>query len=319
MTAREGGGPAPVAVVIVTWNSAAYVEDCLVSIRALERPPAEVVVVDNDSSDDSVSRVRGALPTAVVVENDENAGFCRASNQGYAKTSAPFVLFLNPDTRLTPRFLEELLCAFDDPAVGLAGGKLLRFDEQTLDSAGQQLSRSRQPIDRGFGTLDDGRYDLDELVFSICGAALLARRGALEDVAIDGERVFDETYFAFYEDLDLAWRAKHRGWRVVYRHRAVAYHARGGSARTESVRRRWRSLLARPPAIRFHIVKNRYLTLLRNDSVKAYLRDAPFIWARDAAMIGLLLISSPSVIRDLWRARGLFRRAWHERGARSRA
>lgn len=312
-TAEAVPEPAPVAAVIVTWNAAAWVGDCLRSLRALVRPPAEVVVVDNGSADGTPEIVRDEFPEAVLVECGANLGFCRANNLGIARTRSPFVLALNPDARLNPRFLEELLPAFDDPAVGIGAGKLLRPDGTTIDSAGQLLGRSRQPVDRGYGTRDDGRFDTDEEVFGACGAAALYRRAMLDSVADPGGEVFDERFFAFYEDLDLAWRARRLGWRAAYRHRAVGWHARGATAPGESVRRRGRAVLARTPSVRFHVAKNRYLTILRNDAWRAYLRDLPFVLGRDAALAGLLLLTSPGVIARLWRERSLFRGALERR------
>lgn len=270
-------------------------------------------MVDNASRDETAGLIGQRFPEVSLLQCDTNLGFCRANNLGIARTRSPFVLVLNPDTRLTPRFLEELLPAFDDPLVGLAAGKLLRFDEKTIDSAGQTLGRSRQPLDRGYGQPDSGQFDRDEEVFSVCGAAALYRRTMLESIADGDGQFFDESFFAFYEDLDLAWRARKLGWKAAYRYRAVAYHARGGSAGAEGVRARWRALLTRSPDIRYHIVKNRYLTILRNDTAAAYLKDQPFILGRDAATIALLLMFSPSVLARLWRARPLFRAALERR------
>jgi GT2 family glycosyltransferase len=301
-----------VATVVVSWNSRPFLRGCLESLRGLERPPAEVVVVDNASSDGSADLVRREHPQVDLVTCTRNEGFCRANNLGIRRTTSPFVLVLNPDTRLAPTFLEHLLPAFDDPAVGLAAGKLLRFDGRTLDSAGQRLARSRQVKDRGYGRLDDGRFDRDEEVFGVCGAAALYRRAMLDSIADPGACFFDEAFFAFFEDLDLAWRARRLGWRALYRHRAVGYHARGGSTDRAPRLRRLAAMLARGPEVRFHVVKNRYLTILRNDTLGGYLANLPFIWARDLATC-LLLLASPSVLPRLWRARSAFRGALERR------
>jgi GT2 family glycosyltransferase len=296
----------PVAVVIVTWNCERYLADCLDSLLALERVPQEIVVVDNASTDGAVESVRRDYPGVRLIEVGGNLGFCRANNLGIQATHAPFILVLNPDTRLEPRFLEELLPAFDDPHVGLAAGKLLRFDGETLDSCGQLLARSRQPVDRGYGQNDRGQFDQDAVVFGVCGAAALYRRSMLESIADPDDVYFDERFFAFYEDLDLAWRARRLGWITVYRHAAVGYHARGGTARGGTVRRRFAAMLGRSSELRFHIAKNRYLTILRNDEVGRYLTDAPFIWTRDVATILLLSLTSPAVLVRLWRERQVF-------------
>ncbi len=319
MTAPPGGTPppagekVPVAAVVVTWNAATWVDDCLLSLRELVRRPAEIVVVDNGSGDGTPAIVRERHPEAVVVECGANLGFCRANNLGISRTTSPFVLVLNPDARLAPGFLEELLPAFDDPAVGIGAGKLLRPDGRTIDSAGQMLGRSRQPVDRGYGTADDGRFDADGDVFGSCGAAAVYRRAMLDAIADPGGEVFDERYFAFYEDLDVAWRARRLGWRATYRHRAVGWHARGATAPGDSVRRRGRAILARSPEVRFHVAKNRYLTILRNDTPGAYLRDLPFIAGRDLATAAILLLNSPGVLARLWRERSVFRGALERR------
>jgi len=299
----------PVAVVIVSWNSERYLASCLDSLSALRRPPAEVVVVDNASSDGSVALVRERHDEVRLIEQTGNIGFCRANNIGIGATESRFVLVLNPDTRLDSRFLEELLPAFDDPGVGLAAGKLLRFDGRTIDSAGQMLGPSRQPIDRGYGCLDEGQLDQDGEVFGACGAAALYRRTMLASVADPGGCYFNEAFFAFFEDLDLAWRARKLGWRAVYRHAAIGYHARGGSQDRESRFRRWAAMLGRSPEIRFHIVKNRYLAILRNDRPIDYVRSLPFVLGRDLATAGLLVLTGPGVFLRLWRERHLFREA----------
>jgi GT2 family glycosyltransferase len=304
---------APVAVVVVTWNSSRWIEECLTSVFGLERRPAEIVVVDNGSTDRTASRVRERFPEARLIECGANVGFCRANNLGIAETTSPFVLVLNPDTRLEPAFLESLLPAFEDRSIGMAAGKLLRFDGVTIDSAGQELARSRQPIDRGYGLRDDGRFDVDRPVFGVCGAAALYRRAMLEAVAEEGDRYFDDAFFAFYEDLDLAWRARRHGWRAAYRHRAVGYHARGGTRAEPGPIPRWTAIIRRPPEIRFHIVKNRYLAILKNDTRAAYIRNLPFIFARDLATLGLLLVTSPGVLGRLWKERSIFREALRKR------
>jgi GT2 family glycosyltransferase len=304
---------APVAIVIVAWNSAGYLPGCLDSLRRLTRPPAEIVVVDSGSTDGAADLVRRNYPEVRLIVCDENVGFCKGNNLGIRDTTSPFVLVLNPDTSLQPDFLERLLPAFEDPRVGMAAGKLLRFDRTTLDSAGQRLSRARRPKDRGYGEPDRGQFDRDEPVFGVCGAAALYRRTMLDEIADPGPAYFDETFFAFGEDLDLAWRANRAGWRAAYRHGAVAYHARGGSATRAPRLRRRIALLGRSPEIRFHAVKNRYLAILRNDSVAGYLRNLPFIWLRDLATLALLLVSSPGVLVRLWHHRALFRGALRRR------
>jgi GT2 family glycosyltransferase len=299
----------PVAVVIVSWNSRGYLEKCLSSLRGLDRPVQQIVVVDNASTDGTPDWLAERFPDVELLVLSANEGFCRANNLGIARTKAPFVLVLNPDTELEPGFLRQLLPAFEDRHVGIACGKLLRFDRRTLDSAGQQLARSRQPLDRGYGTPDEGQYDRNESVFGACGAAALYRRAMLDSIADEGGEFFDETFFAFVEDLDLAWRARKLGWSAAYRFDAVGYHARGGTATGPLWRRRMAAMLGHGAEVRFHVVKNRYLTIVRNDSVAGYCSNIPFIWARDLGTLALILVTSPTVLARLWRARHAFAQA----------
>jgi GT2 family glycosyltransferase len=301
------------AIIVVSWNSEPYLGDCMQSLLRLEPAPEEILVVDSGSTDGSVALLREHFPRVRLVVLSENVGFCRANNIGIRMTTSPFVLVLNPDTWLEPDFLARLLPAFDDPTVGLAAGKLFRFDRSCLDSCGQLLARSRQPLDRGYGEPDRGAYDRDCEVFGACGAAALYRRSMLESIADPGDSYFDETFFAFYEDLDLAWRARRLGWRAEYRHRAVGYHARGGSATGGRRVRRLAAMLGRSADIRFHIAKNRYLTILRNDSAGGYLGNLPFILARDIATLALLLFGSPGALVRLWKERALFTEALRKR------
>ena len=296
----------PVAIVIVSWNSRDYLEKCLPSLCGLERPARQIVVVDNGSTDGTPDWLGENFPEVDLVVLPVNEGFCRANNLGIARTTAPFVLVLNPDTELEPDYLRRLLPAFDDPDVGIACGKLLRLDRRTLDSAGQQLARSRQPLDRGYGKPDRGQYDRDETVFGACGAAAVYRRSMLDSIVDEGGQFFDEAFFAFVEDLDLAWRARKLGWRAVYRFAAVGYHARGGTSSGPLWRRRVAAMLGHGADVRFHVVKNRYLTIVRNDSVAGYCTNIPFIWARDLGTLALLLVTSPVVLVRLWRSRHVF-------------
>jgi GT2 family glycosyltransferase len=135
----------------------------------------------------------------------------------------------------------------------------------------------------------------------------------LSSIEDPGPQWFDERFFAFGEDLDLAWRARRQGWRAAYRHRAVGCHARGGTSENRAWLRTRLALLARGPDLRFHIVKNRYLAILRSDTPGGYLANLPFILGRDVAVLGLLLLTSPSVLSRLWRERRLFAGALERR------
>lgn len=303
-----------VSVIVVSWNSREFLPGCLASVAAQTWPRVETIVVDNGSSDGSADLVAARFPGVLLVRNPRNEGFCRANNAGLMRSGGVFILCLNADAVLEPDFLERALPAFAaDPSVGVVAGKIRRFDGVTLDSAGQVLTRARRIRDRGYGLPDDGRWDAPGEVDSACGAVALYRRSAIDAISAGGA-FFDESFFAFGEDMDVSWRARRAGWKVRYEPAARARHYRGGSqARPASALERLFQMPRRPPEIQAHIVKNRYLMMIKNDSPGALLRDLPFVAAWEIVQWGWLLLLSPRALPHLWRMRGAVGAAWRSR------
>ena len=154
-----------------------------------------------------------------------------------------------------------------DPRIGTVAPKLLRTeDKKCLDSTGLFINRQRRPYDRGQMQRDRGQFDESTEIFGACGAAALYRRSMLEDLAINKE-YFDEDFFAYYEDADLAWRAKLRGWRCVYAARAVGEHVRG-----------WGDTLRKRPTQNGNgprlALRNHILMIIKNESSSSILWNA---------------------------------------------
>jgi GT2 family glycosyltransferase len=215
------------------------------------------VVWDDALADQSISLAEKL--GASVVRSRENVGFARAANELIQRTTTPYVLLLNPDAYLQPRYIEKLeQAAEEDSAIGSATGKLVRPDRgggiPRLDSTGHVLHRNRVATNRGENEPDRGQYDAASEVFGVCAAAALYRRAMLDDVRV-GAEYFDSTFFAYLEDVDLDWRARLRGWKAYYVPAAVAEHERGH----KGDRRRQSALEIR------HSLKNRYLMMVRND------------------------------------------------------
>lgn len=301
-----------VSIGMVTWNSATPLPACLKAISSQDYSALELIVVDNASADQSIDMVLQHLPTARIIRNAENTGFCHAHNQAIQVSSGAYYLALNPDVVLEPGYVLALVSALEQrPDFGSAAGKLLQstMDGQSaiLDGTGLFMDRQRRQYLRGYGEPDLGQYDQGGEVFGVDGAAPLYRRAMLEDVKIDGQ-YFDESFFAHKEDVDLAWRARLLGWRCWYTPEAVAIHPR-------NFRPGQRNLV--PPAVRVHAVTNRYLLLLKNESRSGWRRDALHIlWYDVKILIYLCLFERSSLValkelRQSWpRAKSWRREIW---------
>jgi GT2 family glycosyltransferase len=267
-----------VAVNIVTFNSAGDIANCLEALGKQTFRDFRIHVLDNASSDGTIEELAG-FPLELI-RSKVNTGFAKAHNDLIRAHPAEYVLVLNPDAILEPEFLGRILSALEArPDSASATGKLLRMDGKTLDSTGIVMLRSQRHLDRGADVPDLGQFDKPEDVFGPSGAAALYRMQALQDVAIDGQ-FFDEDFFAYREDADLAWRCRLLGWNSIYVPSAVALHRR----RVTPERRSQLSAL-----INYHSVKNRFLLRLNNMTRSLYLRDFLYISLRDAAVVGYVL------------------------------
>ena len=306
------------SVVAVTHNHAGTIPACLAAVGALDPPPQKVVVVDNasrDASPEKVAERAGELPLKLL-KRRTNCGFARAVNHGIRETDAAWVLSLNPDCAPRPDFVARLLDGVakrpESATIGCATGKLIRAEDRDLkpgailDAAGMVVSCTGRHFDRGAGETDQSRFDRPAWVFGGTGAATLYRRRALDDVAYPQHEAFAESFFAYREDAELAWRLQWRGWRCLYDPSAVAAHAR--SYRPERGRQGHKE-------INRLSVRNRFLLRLHCADLGWHLGCFPWWLARDLMVIGACLTverSSLSALAEVWRLRhdAVRRRRW---------
>jgi GT2 family glycosyltransferase len=268
--------------------------------------------------------VRESFPEVTLLRNTRNLGFSRAHNQAieYARANLVrdlpgwqsgdedlFVLVMNPDIILHENFVAALLDRMAHRAdIASAGGKLLRVFEvmdgdmadkefsQTIDSTGLRLYKSRRVADRHAGEEDHGGFERTEEVFGISGACVLYRLRALIDVAPDG-KYFDEDFFAYKEDVDLAWRLQLRGWKSLYVPTAVAHHYRRLSSREKTS---WLAVIrgrqGRSKFLSQLSYRNHLLMLVKNEQLRNFLWDLPRIWFQETRKGIYLLFFEPSTL-----------------------
>lgn len=277
-----------ILIQLVVFNK---IEWSIKSINSI--PDKYLVYVYHNASNNQLRYLMKSEDNVKIMENPKNIGFSKAHNIIFNKKKADYHLVLNPDTILSKDFVHQLLESMRrDQNIGMVSGKLLRCSEDAeplnvIDSTGLVVKKSRQAFDRGQGEEDRGQYDEPEYIFGCSGAAVLYRREMLEDIAIDGE-YFDEDFFAYKEDVDLAWRAQLRGWKAYYNPKAVIYHARGWKEKSRK---------EVPRFVRIHSFKNRYLMLLKNDTVLNILKDLPGILLYEFAAFIYVLFREPFLLK----------------------
>jgi len=219
--------PPLVSVVIANWNGRCYMEKCLASLNAQTYPSLEIIVVDNGSADGSRDWLVEHYPAVQVIANKENRGFAVANNQGISRSRGVYVALLNNDAWAEPDWLSCLVAAVEqDPNIGMAASLMLLADQpERVDSAGACVDRFGISWDRLSGEPAAASAASPAPVFGASAGAALYRRQLLDQTA-----GFDEDFFNYLEDVDLAWRALWLGWRAVYEPAARVYHVHSGTS-----------------------------------------------------------------------------------------
>jgi GT2 family glycosyltransferase len=266
-----------VSILIVNFNGARWLPACLQSLRRIEFPSFEVVVVDNASADDSLE-VLQSYPEVKLIRSERNLGFAGGNNLGLPHCAGAYVLLLNNDTVVTPGFLGPL-CEYLDKhsEVAVVQGKMTlpRF-ESRLDVCGSFLTSLGLPYHHGFYKPDGPKYSQNHAVFSAKGACLMFRRDVLGKV---GGFLFDDEFFCYYEETDFCHRVWLSGREVHFVSTpAIEHHMGATSGDTHSV------------FVLRHYLRNMVFSLAANLSCGARLRILPpFLILLAASMMASLL------------------------------
>jgi GT2 family glycosyltransferase len=284
-----------ISAVIVNRDRADLLRQCLASMQAALAAtgmPSELVVVDNASGDDSRDVVRREFPDALLVENDANVGFPAAVNAGIARTSGEWIALLNNDATIDESALRRV---FAEPIPRDVGSIALqmRFARRPdlVNSAGLGLDRLFVAHDRLLGQPATNGPARRAEVFGASGGAALVRRAMLHDVG-----GFDGRIFLYLDDVDLAWRARMRGWRALHVPDAIVWHHHSVTTLHGSAFKY------------FHVGRNRVRLLARNADRGQLLRRAPAILAYELAYVAYALVVDRTVAPVRGRIAGL--REW---------
>ena len=215
-----------ITIVIPNYNGMKFLQGCLDSLREQTDQDFETVMIDNGSSDESVSYVRENYPEVKIRAYHRNTGFCAAVNAGIRLSRAPYVLLLNNDVVCGPDMVAQLhhAIARREDTFSCCAKLIQMYDPTKLDDAGDYYSALGWAFARGKGC-SSTLYDREETVFACCGAAAIYRRDVLEKIGL-----FDEKHFAYLEDIDIGYRAQIHGYVNRYIPSAVVYHAGSGTS-----------------------------------------------------------------------------------------
>jgi len=230
-----------VSVIIVNYNGKFHLEKCLASLMKIDYKNFEIILVDNNSTDNSVEFVKNTYPSTTIIKLNDNYGFAEPNNIGAKNAKGEFLLFLNNDTEVNPNFIGEMIKVIQqDPQIAICQSLLLKPNGE-VDSSGDFIDT----IGRVYSSKD--KANEIKKILSARGASMMVRKKSFWDLG-----GFDKKFFASFEDVDLGWRAWIWGYKIVLVPNSVVYH-KGG----ETVKQNF-------PEVRFHGVKNSLIIRLAN-------------------------------------------------------
>lgn len=213
-----------VSVVVVAYNAQTTIRETISSLQAQSFKDYEIIVVDNNSHDNTVSIVRELFTTensecCKLICNSINTGFTGGNITGFKHADGEYIALLNADAEAESTWLQSLVDTMDSQKkIGICASKIINYSSHVIDSAGDGFSRSLQGFKRGEGELEE-KYIECEYVFGACAGAALYRKEMLEEIGF-----FDEDFFLIHEDTDMNFRAQLQGWKIFYVPNAVVHH-----------------------------------------------------------------------------------------------
>jgi len=239
-----------VSILMLSMNGESNLKICLPSLRKENYKNKEVILVDNASSDQSITVARKLYPGIKIIANKKNNGFAGGNNQAFEKSKGKYLFLLNDDTKIPSNMFGPLVEYMEkNPLVGACQPRVLRMDDPLkLDSVGSYFTNTGFLYHYGFGKKDTEKFKKEIKLFSAKGSALMLRAELIKKIGL-----FDDDYFAYFEETDLCWRIWLSGYFVVYVPESYILHKGWGTIGKMYF-----------PFFNFHSYKNRIASLIRN-------------------------------------------------------
>ncbi len=230
-----------VAVVILNWNGEKFLENFLPSVIACNNYYTKIILADNGSTDHSVSYVKNNYPTIEIIQNESNGGFAKGYNDALKHVDAEYYILLNSDVEVTPGWIDRVIQLMnDDPTIAACQPKIKAYHNKKMfeyaGGAGGFIDKYGYPFCRGRilekTEVDTGQYNDLREIFWATGACLFIRSECYH--LVNG---FDEDFFAHMEEIDLCWRLKNMGYKIMYCPDSTVYHVGGGTLNKASAQK----------------------------------------------------------------------------------
>ena len=245
------------AVIIINWNGKYLLGECLSSVENQDYGNYKIIFVDNGSKDKSVEFVKEKFPDIEIISLGKNTGFAKANNIGMHKafedSAVEYVAILNNDAMVEKNWLSEMVKVIkQDKKIGSVAPKIKKYYKRNIvDSIGNAIHLDGGGVSNHINEIDNGQFDNIKKIFGPSGCSCMYSRKMLEDVQMKDD-FFDNIFFAYFEDIDLNWRARLRGWKSFFAPNAVVYHKHSETTGLYS------------PFKAFHTHRNRYFVVIKN-------------------------------------------------------
>lgn len=298
-----------VSIIIITAGKNSHTQECLDSVGQLAPAPLETILIDNSLNSSFLKSLNFNRNFVKTYSGPNNLFYCDGLNKGIQMSAGEFILCLNDDVKLEKGFIQQAMRGFSiNERIGMVSGKILRLDGQTIDSTGLYLTLMRTAKERGYGYKDSCQFDQEGYIFGVNGAVAFYRRKMLDDIK-EAQLYFDSRFRMFYEDLDIAWRAQNHGWKGYYIPSALAYHARGLSVRINKGLNKKAARLYLNDELHLDLIKNRYLTIIKNESCAGFILHLPFILLYDLLIWSFVIFFKFSLIKKFISCSGILKSA----------
>lgn len=273
----------PVSIILLTYNSARDLPECIPSLLAQSYGNFEIIVVDNASTDNTVEFIRTNYPQLELIETGKNLGYPGGNNIGFEHAQGKYLVVMNPDTVADPQWLTELIRPLEeDPDIAVTTPKIrIYYDKDKINTCGNTPHYTGLTFCRGLNAPADS-CNLQEEIGAISGCSFAIRREMLDK--IEG---FDADFFLYMEDADLSWRVRFAGGKIVYVPNSMIYHKFKLSIAA------WKH---------FYLERNRYMILLKNLGTKTLLLLLPGLMVSEIVTMGHAVLNGPEYVKSKFKA-----------------